>query len=72
MIARLEGLLLEKAPTRVLLDVNGVGYEALVPLSTFARLPDEGKTVALQIHTHVREDAFQLYGFFSHAEREAF
>ena len=72
MIARLEGVLLEKAPTRVLLDVNGVGYEVLIPLSTFTRLPDEGKTVALRIHTHVREDAFQLYGFFTQGERVAF
>jgi Holliday junction DNA helicase RuvA len=72
MIARLEGVLLEKAPTRVLLDVNGVGYEALIPLSTFTRLPDEGKTVALRIHTHVREDAFQLYGFSTQRERVAF
>ena len=72
MIARLEGVLLEKTPTRVLLGVNGVGYEALIPLSTFTRLPDEGKTVALRIHTHVREDAFQLYAFFTHREREAF
>ena len=72
MIARLEGVLLEKSPTRVLLDVRGVGYEALIPLSTFTRLPDEGKTVALRIHTHVREDAFQLYGFFSEGERAAF
>jgi Holliday junction DNA helicase RuvA len=65
-------VLLEKSPTRVLLDVGGVGYEALVPLSTFSRLPDEGKTVALQIHTHVREDALQLYGFASRGERAAF
>jgi Holliday junction DNA helicase RuvA len=72
MIGRLEGVLLEKSPTRVLLAVNGVGYEALIPLSTFTRLPDEGKTVALRIHTHVREDAFQLYGFFSQGERAAF
>ena len=72
MIARLEGVLLEKTPTRVLLGVNGVGYEALIPLSTFTRLPDEGKTVALRIHTHVREDVFQLYGFFTQREREAF
>ena len=72
MIARLEGVLLEKAPTRVLLGVNGVGYEALIPLSTFTRLPDEGKTVALRIHTHVREDVFQLYGFFTQNERAAF
>ena len=72
MIARLEGVLLEKAPTRVLVGVNGVGYEALIPLSTFTRLPDEGKTVALRIHTHVREDAFQLYGFSTQVERAAF
>ena len=72
MIARLEGDLLEKAPTRVLLGVGGVGYEALIPLSTFTRLPDEGKTVALRIHTHVREDALQLYGFFTREEHAAF
>jgi len=72
MIARLEGVLLEKAPTRVLLGVNGVGYEALIPLSTFTRLPEEGKTIALRIHTHVREDAFQLYGFSTQVERAAF
>jgi Holliday junction DNA helicase RuvA len=72
MIARLEGVLLEKAPTRVLLSVNGVGYEALIPLSTFTRLPDEGKTVALRTHTHVRQDVFQLYGFFTQGELAAF
>jgi Holliday junction DNA helicase RuvA len=72
MIARLEGVLIEKSPTRVLLGVNGVGYEALIPLSTFTRLPDEGKPVALRIHTHVREDALQLYGFFSEGEQAAF
>jgi Holliday junction DNA helicase RuvA len=72
MIARLEGLLLERSPTRVVIDVGGVGYEVLVPLSTFARLPDEGKTVALRVHTHVREDAFQLFGFATELERAAF
>jgi Holliday junction DNA helicase RuvA len=72
MIARLEGILLEKTPTRVILGVDGVGYEALIPLSTFTRLPDEGKTVALRIHTHVREDTFQLYGFSTQGERVAF
>ncbi len=72
MIARLEGVLLERTPTRVVIDVGGVGYEALIPLSTFARLPDEGKTVALRIHTHVREDALQLYGFATALERAAF
>jgi Holliday junction DNA helicase RuvA len=52
--------------------VNGVGYEALIPLSTFTRLPGVGEAVALRIHTHVREDALQLYGFFTQGEREAF
>ena len=72
MIARLEGTLLERTPTRVLIDVRGVGYEASIPLSTFSQLPDEGKTVALRIYTHVREDALVLYGFASEAERAAF
>jgi Holliday junction DNA helicase RuvA len=72
MIARLEGTLLERSPTRVLIDVRGVGYEAWIPLSTFGQLPDEGKTVALRIYTHVREDALVLYGFASEAERAAF
>jgi Holliday junction DNA helicase RuvA len=72
VIARLEGLLVERSPTRVVIDVGGVGYEALIPLSTFSRLPDEGKTVALRIHTHVREDALQLFGFATELERAAF
>ena len=72
MIARLEGTLIERTPTRVVIDVAGVGYEALIPLSTFARLPDEGKTVALRIHTHVREDALLLFGFATALERAAF
>lgn len=72
MIARLEGVLLERAPTRVVIDVRGVGYEVFVPLSTFAALPDEGKTVALQIHTHAREGALQLFGFATAVERTAF
>jgi Holliday junction DNA helicase RuvA len=56
----------------VVIDVGGVGYEALIPLSTFSRLPDEGKTVALRIHTHVREDALLLFGFATELERAAF
>ena len=72
MIARLEGVLIERTPTRVVIDVAGVGYEALIPLSTFSRLPDEGKTVALRIHTHVREDTLQLFGFATELERAAF
>jgi Holliday junction DNA helicase RuvA len=72
MIARLEGTLLERTPTRVLIDVRGVGYEAWIPLSTFGALPDEGKTVALRIYTHVREDALVLFGFASDLERAVF
>jgi Holliday junction DNA helicase RuvA len=72
VIARLEGVLAEKSPEIVALDVHGVGYEVRVPLSTYFELPDEGKTVRLHIHTHVREDALQLYGFGSEGERVLF
>ena len=72
MIAWLEGVLRERAPTRVVLDVRGVGYDVHVPLSTFAALPDEGKTVALRIHTHARDGNIQLFGFATGEERTAF
>jgi Holliday junction DNA helicase RuvA len=72
MIARVEGELLERTPTRVVIDVRGVGYEVFIPLSTFATLPDEGKTVALRIHTHMREGAIQLFGFATEVEKKAF
>lgn len=72
MIALLEGRLAEKSPERVVLDVRGVGYEVNVPVSTFLELPDEGKTVRLRIHTHVREEALQLFGFWSEPERMGF
>ncbi len=72
MIAWLEGKLREKSPTRIVLDVGGVGYELLVPLSTFESLPDLGKTVSLLVHTAVREDAIQLFGFATPLEKELF
>jgi Holliday junction DNA helicase RuvA len=72
VIAHLEGILREKAPTRVVVGVAGVGYEVLVSLSTFSALPDEGKTVSLRIYTHVREDALQLFGFHTDLERALF
>ena len=72
MIAYLAGVLREKTPSRVVVDVAGVGYEVFVPLSTFTELPDDGKTVALRVHTHVRDDAIVLYGFHSARERSAF
>jgi Holliday junction DNA helicase RuvA len=72
VIARLEGCLAEKTTDCLVVDVAGVGYEVHVPLSTFLELPDEGETVQLRIHTHVREEAFSLYGFLSEGERIGF
>lgn len=72
MIAWLEGILKEKVPGRLLLDVGGVGYELLISLSTFALLPDVGKTIAVYARTVVREDALLLYGFATSIEREIF
>lgn len=72
MIARLEGVLREKNPESVILDVGGVGYEVRVALSVFLELPDEGKTLALRIHTYVREDSLQLFGFQTDGQRSAF
>jgi Holliday junction DNA helicase RuvA len=72
MIAHLRGRLLEKQPNRVIVDVNGVGYDVHVPLSTFYELADAGEEVALRIHTHVREDALLLYGFATTLELQIF
>ena len=60
MIAHLRGRLLEKHPNRVIVDVNGVGYDVHVPLSTFYEMAEPGEEIALRIHTHVREDALLL------------
>lgn len=72
MIALLTGHLAFKAPSQVTLDVHGVGYEVLIPLSTYYSLPNQHELMTLNIHTHVREDAIQLYGFVTAAEKEAF
>ncbi len=72
MIARLNGLLLEKTPPFILLDVNGVGYEVEVPMSTFYNLPALGEKVVLLTHFVVREDAQLLYGFATERERATF
>lgn len=72
MIAALTGRLLSKAPTRVTLDCHGVGYDVFIPLSTFYALPDLNEPASLSIHTHLREDAIQLYGFLTRSEKEAF
>jgi Holliday junction DNA helicase RuvA len=72
MIAHLRGAVLEKSPGRVVLDCNGVGYEAAVSIPTFAALPEAGAVVSLFIHTHVREDQLALYGFSSTNEQRLF
>ena len=72
MIGRLSGILLEKNPPQLLLDVQGVAYEVDVPMSTFYNLPPNGERVTLFTHLVVREDAHLLYGFGSESERRAF
>jgi Holliday junction DNA helicase RuvA len=72
MIGQLRGRLAEKRPNQVLVDVGGVGYVVLVPLSTFAALGELHTEVTLLIHTHVREDALALYGFVSSREKHLF
>lgn len=72
MIAWLRGRLIEKAPTRVIVDVHGVGYDVAVPVSTFYALGDPGAEVTLRIHTHVREDALALFGFLTAFELTVF
>jgi len=72
MIGLLEGKIRHKAPDGLIIDVQGVGYCVQVPLSTFYGLPEQGGSVSLFIHTYVREDAIQLFGFRSGAEKEMF
>ncbi|MBU1362617.1 MAG: Holliday junction branch migration protein RuvA [Gammaproteobacteria bacterium] len=72
MIGRLTGLIAEKNPPQIVLDLNGVGYELDVPMSTFYNLPASGEKVTLLTHFAVREDGHFLYGFLSEAERFAF
>jgi holliday junction DNA helicase RuvA len=72
MITFLHGKLVEALPTQVIVDVNGIGYEALIPLSSYNKLPNPGQELKLLTHLVVREDAHTLYGFMSAAERELF
>ncbi len=72
MISFLHGKLVEALPTQVIVEVHGVGYEALIPLSSYDRLPQPGQEVTLLTHLAVREDAHTLYGFMTAAERELF
>jgi Holliday junction DNA helicase RuvA len=72
MIAYLRGTLLEKKPSRLIVDVGGVGYDVQVPLSTFYVLGDPGGQVSLRIYTQVREDVLALYGFATPLEQDLF
>lgn len=72
MIGRLQGELFSKSETRVGVDVQGVGYEVIIPTSLFYKLPEIGQKVIFQIYTHVREDNLQLFGFLSGSEKELF
>lgn len=72
MIAFLEGILAESLPTQVVVNVHGVGYQVLIPLSSFERLPTPGQPVKILTHLAVREDAHTLYGFCTAAERDLF
>lgn len=72
MIAHLSGILLSKQPNSVIVDVGGVGYELIIPVSTFYELEETGANTQLRVYTHVREEALQLYGFKTARERELF
>ena len=72
MIAQISGTLAQKVPGEIIVDVGGVGYQVLIPLNVFYQLPEIGAPVSLQIHTHVREDALQLFGFNDRAEKQLF
>lgn len=72
MIAFLRGRILDKQPNLLIVDVQGVGYHVNVPLSTFYDAGEAGAEVSLRIHTHVREDALQLYGFLTTLEQQLF
>lgn len=72
MIAYLRGLLLEKHPNQAIVDVGGVGYDVVIPVSTFSSLPEQGAEVKLRVHTAVREDAISLFGFLTTEEKALF
>lgn len=72
MIAQISGTLAHKVPGEVIVDVGGVGYQIFIPLNVFYRLPQIGKSIRLYIHTHLREDALQLFGFQEPEEKQVF
>ncbi len=72
MIAQLTGTLAEKSPTRILVDVNGVGYDVQIPVTTYEKLAGVGERIRLQTYLNVREDALQLFGFLTQKEKAMF
>jgi Holliday junction DNA helicase RuvA len=72
VIAQISGTLAQKIPGEIVVDVSGIGYQVLIPLNVFYQLPEIGAPVRLQIHTHVRDDALQLFGFQDLAEKQIF
>ncbi len=72
MIAHLKGRLLHKSPVSLVVDVQGVGYEVFIPLTAFYQLPECGATIALFIHTHLREESLKLFGFLNAEEKQMF
>ena len=72
MIAHIRGTILEKHPNQVIVESGGVGYDVTIPISTFSALPEVGAEVRLRIHTHVREDAWSLFGFLTQDEKTLF
>jgi Holliday junction DNA helicase RuvA len=72
VIAHISGTLAQKVPGEVVVDVAGVGYQVFIPLNVFYRLPEVGAALSLQIYTHVREDALQLFGFQDLADKQVF
>ena len=72
MITFLNGIIAEKQPTRIVLDVNGVGYEVFIPLSSYDRLPMKDEACRILIYDHIREERHDLFGFMTAAEREMF
>jgi Holliday junction DNA helicase RuvA len=72
MIALIKGILVQKSADRVIVDVKGVGYEVLIPVSTYYEIGEVGEEVTLQVYTHVREDALSLYGFRALEEKKLF
>jgi Holliday junction DNA helicase RuvA len=72
MIAQLRGTLLEKHPNQAVIEAAGVGYDLTISVGTYASLPEQGREVRLRVHTHVREDAIQLFGFLTAEEKSLF